>query len=219
MKNKRNEFKYLTGKDGHYLYKKNTIFEACVKTNQHPDHQEIKPFFKLTSSKIPHALITEAVTFLRTVYDCLQTEAIVLLCYDEEQGWSLFIPKQKVSGASLEYENDENKRVVGSIHSHPCMTINASMTDEHDEANFDGIHIIVDPVVSIEYGISVSASVNANRFQLNPEDIIQDFPNGGKELPAEWLQKVIPTIQQTKDQKEETTKIIHANPLIENDLF
>ena len=59
-----------------------------------------------------------------------------------------FVPDQKVSLASVSHTLDAARlpagsRVVGSIHSHGAFGAWASAIDEDDEAEFDGLHIVV----------------------------------------------------------------------------
>lgn len=72
---------YLTGKEGHYVFKENPVFSALVRASLHPDFPELDEFFQLNAPKIPFALIALATRFLRVVYDLHKTEAILLLTY------------------------------------------------------------------------------------------------------------------------------------------
>lgn len=185
-------FAYVTGRDGHYLLKRNGIFEAVVKIDCHPDYEPVQQHFRLTAPRIPYVVIEQAASFLRAVYDRHGTEAVALLCYHVDTGWTLSIPRQTVSSFSVAYDNHEHKRVVGSIHSHPGIEATASVTDELDEADFDGVHIVINPLSTLEHGMTVTASVNGRRFPLPLESVVDDLPSRANGVPEAWLSQVNP---------------------------
>lgn len=74
-------YSYLTGKDGHYVFKKNPVFSSLVRASDHPDFPELDEFFQLNAPKIPFDLVVQATSFLRAVYQQFKTEAILLLTY------------------------------------------------------------------------------------------------------------------------------------------
>lgn len=183
-------FSYLVGREGHYLHKQNGIFKACVKVASNPEFEKIDESFTLTAAKIPMALFKQALAFMARVYEEFRSEGIVLFCYDPKEGWSLYIPRQKVGGLHVEYENDERRRVVGSIHSHPGIAPHASGIDEKDELAFDGLHMIVSGFTIPTCGLSVVAVVNGRRFQVQAQAAIEGFEAVQADVPDLWLQKV-----------------------------
>jgi len=183
-------FRFLVGKEGHYLRKRNGIFEACVKVPSNPEYGAVEESFALTAPKIPMSLFEQALAFLGKVYDLHRTEGVALLSYDPREGWSLYVPRQKVGGLHVEYENDERRRVVGSIHSHPGIAARASGTDEKDELAFDGLHMIVSGFTIPTCGLLVVAAVNGRRFEIDPEDVIEGFEAVQAEVPDAWLRKI-----------------------------
>lgn len=90
----------------------------------------------------------------------------------------------------MTYENDEHKRVVGSIHSHPGISTNPSCTDDEDECELDGLHFIVNPLEHFPHGINAHATVNGTRFRFDPEYVLTDLPAPDDSVPQEWLAKV-----------------------------
>lgn len=185
-------FKLLVGREGHYLYKRNRLFEACVKIDENPEYPAIKESFHLVAPKIPLVLFAQALAFLGKVHAKHESEGIVLFTLDPENAWSIYVPMQKVGGLHLEYENDEHRRVVGSIHSHPGIASNASTVDEKDEFEFDGLHMIVNGFAIPSCGLSVIAAVNGRRFRVEPGEVIQGFETPAVQVPDEWLDKVEP---------------------------
>lgn len=181
---------YVTGRDGHYVFKKNDLFSALVRASEHPDHPELDEMFELTAPRIPLSLVESANRFLREVYRRHRTEAILLLTFTTQDGWGLFVPRQKATGVHVSYENDENRRVVGSIHSHPGMGTSPSCTDDEDETEFDGVHLILNPLELLPSGMTAHATVNGTRFPFKPEEILAALPPCAEDVPEEWLAKV-----------------------------
>ena len=125
------QYAYLIAKDGFYMVKRNGLFDSCIMVETLPDIPEQEETFVLKAKKIPYELIKQVLAFFYAVYQQHRSEAMVLLCY-EEDNWSIYVPEQQVAGARVDYKNDCNKRVVGSIHSHPAFGLGASGTDDHD---------------------------------------------------------------------------------------
>lgn len=188
----KHNYRYLVGKGGHYLAKRNGIFTACVKVEECQEYPEVEEFFQLTTRKIPFSLFQQALAFLKAVHEKHKSEGMVLLTHKDGL-WGIVIPKQEVSTASVKYENDGHTRVVGSIHSHPGFSSTPSGTDHHDEINFDGIHIVVSGFDCLA-DITVHAVVNGGRFQLRPDYAIEGLENKAT-FPEEWLQKVSPKME------------------------
>ena len=181
---------YVTGKNGHYVFKENALFSALVRASEHPDHPDLEEFFQLNAPRIPFALIEQATRFLREVYRRHKTEAILLLTFTAKDGWALYVPRQKPTGLHVLYENDEHRRVVGSIHSHPGISTRPSCTDDEDETEFDGMHFIINPLEVLPNGMTVHATVNGTRFPFKPDEILAEVPEVVEDVPAEWLAKV-----------------------------
>ncbi|NUQ35406.1 MAG: Mov34/MPN/PAD-1 family protein [Planctomycetaceae bacterium] len=182
-------FAFITASGGHYLFKRNSIFEACVRTDQLPGLEEQKEFFHLKTPLMPLILFRQALAFMEAVYEKHRSEAMLLLTFDDGQ-WGLHVPKQTVSRAGIKYENNEHCRAVGSIHSHPDMHHHPSATDEHDECDFDGIHLIVSSFDPAPSSTACFAVVNGKRFELDPGVVIEGMGREKIDIPAEWLSKV-----------------------------
>ena len=129
--------------------------------------------------------------FFHAVYQQHKSEAMVLLCYEKDT-WSVYVPEQEVSGCSVKYTNDDHRRVVGSIHSHPGFGTHASSTDDEDELNFDGLHLIISSFDEVKPEIACSIVINGRRTQLKSEEIIEGINEPVKMTNPEWLKKVKP---------------------------
>jgi proteasome lid subunit RPN8/RPN11 len=186
------KFAYITAKEGHYLLKRNGFFDACVKVDSIPGLPAQEEYFVLKApDKIPLALLRQALAFMEKVYETHKSEALVLLTHDNNE-WGLHVPEQTVSSVRVEYTNDEKRRVVGSIHSHPGFSSTPSGIDENDELDFDGIHVVTSCFQPVPGGITVFAVVNGRRFPLPPENLIEGLRCEPVTFPGEWLDKVKP---------------------------
>lgn len=85
-------------------------------------------------------------------------------------------PKQKVSAAAVNYsimksqpkDLNYNFMLVASIHSHPNFSAYHSSVDDHDEMDWDGLHVTLGYINSKNFQISSSMVLNQHRFNINP---------------------------------------------------
>jgi len=181
------KYAYIVARNGYYVVKRNCVFESCTKIDEIPDLPEQEETFDLMAKKIPYTLIKEVLAFFYEVYKQHKSEAMVLLCYENDE-WSIYVPEQEVSGMSVKYNNDR-KHVVGSIHSHPGFGTSASRTDEKDEENFDGIHIIISKFDEVRPELSCYVAINGRRALIEAETIIEKVEEH-ETVNKEWLGKV-----------------------------
>jgi hypothetical protein len=93
----------------------------------------------LNVPKLPWPLLEMIVSFLRWVHQTHQTEGLVRGYYDDaKELWTLHVPEQTVSGASVVISNDEPMdvglgRFALEIHSHPGTSSVFSGTDDANE--------------------------------------------------------------------------------------
>lgn len=187
-------FAFVTARDGHYLLKRNGLFDACVKVEAIPGVPEQKEFFALKVSRIPSDLFLTALAFMKKAYEIYKSEALVLLTFEKGQ-WGLHVPKQEVGAAGVRYANRDRVRAVGSIHSHPGFSPTPSGIDERDEMAFDGVHVIVSSFHPAPQTMVAFAVVNGRRFAIRPQDLIEGLEGPDVPVPDEWLARVsgVPT--------------------------
>ena len=148
-----------TAQDGVYRFADNKMYSAVVKVEEPHEGDELKPSIqKIKLPKLPYELFNKVYEFFKYVYKKHKSEVAILLWHNFETGeWDIEVPKQTVSGASVNYVRDESWGLmmndsgyvcVGTIHSHCEMTAFHSGTDDHDEYNFDGVHITIGKVIS-----------------------------------------------------------------------
>jgi hypothetical protein len=80
-------------------------------------------------------------------------------------------------------------RLVGSMHSHGAFGAYASSIDEDDEAELDGLHIVVGDFDRRRLGYAAAIVVDGIRFQLKTGQLIER-PQRLAEPPDDWLLKV-----------------------------
>lgn len=167
---------YIIAGDGIYLKNSNKWFSHMTKVDSISELPELEDerYLKLRMPKIQFGMLLEAWEFFRKVNEEHSSEAIVILCHDDNVGFYLSVPKQKVSGASLDYDMEEMKNVIGTIHSHNTMSAFHSGTDHSDEQKFDGVHITLGNVDESFPSISCSIMKNGQRF-MSKVDQLFDF--------------------------------------------
>jgi hypothetical protein len=176
-------------RNGLFVQKENSVFGATVPVTQLQHLQAVEPEVTLKVPPLSGDLFQQAFLFFRKVFQIYRSEAILLLYYGGEKGYLLYCPGQKVSYASLRYEEAvriEGYVLAGSIHSHGGMPAFHSPTDQGDEANFDGIHVTVGNIAlhSNRFSLSCQLAVNANRFDLEPERVMDGMVRCVTKAPA-----------------------------------
>ena len=109
------------------------------------------------------------VGFFRAVYRAQRTEALVLLLWEDGQ-FAVHVPRQRVSGSSVKFTLAEDElpagsRLVGTIHSHGAFGAFASSIDEADEAELDGLHLVVGDLDRRRPSYSAAIAVDGHRFE------------------------------------------------------
>jgi len=166
---------YVIGKDGFYLRKQSTLFDAIVKVDTIPDFEGMKESLTWTAPKLPYSLIEEALEFFRVVYDQYEAEAIVMLSLNNEI-WQNTVPEQRVGRANLDYQTPKIEGLAGTIHSHGNMDAFFSDTDHKDVAGFDGVHIVLGKIDRNVPRIKAGVYVNGRLFEFKPEELIEGIP-------------------------------------------
>lgn len=93
--------------------------------------------FQLSVPKLPWDIFAQAVKFFIDIRKDIKAEAMVRGYYSEQMGWTLHVPKQTVSGASVDISATEPPPNYGErmleIHSHPGSSSSFSSVDDNDE--------------------------------------------------------------------------------------
>lgn len=136
-----------------------------------------KPLFEINKedlNKIPFYIIMDAVQFFRCIFYVQRTEASLVISYENDV-WSLMVPDQEVSYASVDADNKDMSGMVGTIHSHCDFTGKFSPTDLDDQKKIPGLHIVIG---DLDKELSFDCQLVLNKYNivsLNIEDIVEDF--------------------------------------------
>lgn len=184
---------FVVARDGLYLRKRSLLGLSQTKVGRVAHLPEGREFVDYVLPKVPADLMAQAVGFFRAVYRRHKTEAAVLLLW-RDGSFDLAVPVQKVSSVSVKFDVSDaelpaRSRVVGTMHSHGGFTAYASSTDEDDEAELDGLHIVVGDFDRRRLGYSAAIVVDGIRFTLKTGQLIER-PRRLVEPPTDWLQKV-----------------------------
>lgn len=169
---------YIISKEGVFLKKKLGIIESItpVKNISFLNNLSLLTSAKLHIPKIPTIRFAKIVSFFKEIFNLYKGEAIALIYYNENtKRFKFHIPIQVVSPGSIKYLTDkiDGYNLIGDIHSHGSMSAFHSGVDDHDEKDFDGLHITVGNVNKSNL-ISISSSIVSNgmRFMVDPENYI-----------------------------------------------
>lgn len=149
----------------------------------------------LPAGKIPFALYKQIESFFRKVIVLKGTalEAMIFILWNQEQGYHLFVPPQKVGAASVSFESTDlpaGSSIVVNIHSHGHMSAFFSGTDDNNDSTliqFSGVFgRFQDPQVTTVWRFNYYTK----KFAATAEDIFEPpvFPEA--EVPQEWLDQV-----------------------------
>jgi len=184
---------FVVARDGLYLRKRSLLGLSQTKVGRVAHLPEGKEFVDYALPKVPADLMARAVGFFRAIYRLHKTEAAILLLW-RDGSFDLAVPDQKVSSVSVKFDVSDGElsagsRLVGTIHSHGGFTAYASSTNEDDEAELDGLHVVVGDFDRRRLGYSAAIVVDGIRFTLKIGQLIER-PRRLVEPPDDWLRKV-----------------------------
>jgi len=172
---------YVICQQGMFMVTNDTLIQTSQKVDKIPFLEKMDTYSNLNLPKIPGQLIVKAFMFFKEIYKKFKTESASMLLFNTKTSeYALYIPKQKVSGAAVDYtiDNDEIKkdypgfRLVGTIHSHSDFGAFHSGTDIADEKHFDGIHITLGHVNEDYFTFTASTVIGKERDKLKPKAIV-----------------------------------------------
>jgi hypothetical protein len=158
---------------------------------------DLKFGWTLNVPKIPATLLDMTLSFFREIYKKHSSEVFLQFFYDKsKEEYLLHCPKQKVSGASVKYERDEefetdDKVLVFEIHSHGNMPAFFSGTDNADEKD-DRFFGVIGKVKDIYPEMKLRLSVGGRRTDISAEDIfdIDESTCHEESFPQEWIKRI-----------------------------
>ncbi|MEX2136982.1 MAG: hypothetical protein WEB29_08570 [Chloroflexota bacterium] len=203
---------FLVARDGLYLRKQSLLGLSQTRVDEVAHLPAAREYLEYALPKVPAALMGQVVGFFRAIWSRQKSEALALLSWDGES-FGLVIPEQRAGVASVKHrlapaDVPNGVRLVGSVHSHGALSAGASLTDEADEADFDGVHmVVVGDVDERRPSYSAAIVVDGRRFGCRTALVLQR-PRRFSSPPAEWLERVKPIAVEPKKAKANG----HARP-------
>ncbi len=184
---------FVVARDGVYLRKQTLLGESQTKVERIAHLPGEEEYLDYALPKVPADLMARVVGFFRAVYRLHRSETLVLLVW-ENAGFAIHVPAQRVSGSSVKFTLAEDElpvgsRLAGTIHSHGAFGAFASSIDEADEAELDGLHLVVGDLDRRRPSYSATIAVDGHRFEASLR-LVLERPRRLVEPPAEWLGRV-----------------------------
>jgi hypothetical protein len=195
---------FLVARDGLYLRKRSLLGLSQTRVDEVAHLPAAREYLEYALPKVPAVLMGQVVGFFRAVWARQRSEALALLTWDG-QSFGLVVPEQRAGMATVKHRLEtadvpSGVRLVGSIHSHGALSAGASLTDEADEADVDGIHVVVGDVDQRRPSHSAAIVVDGRRFGCRTSLVLQR-PRRFTPPPAEWLERVKPLVAEPKKAK------------------
>jgi len=184
---------FVVARDGLYLRKRSLLGVSQTRV-EHVAHLPAgSEFVEYALPPVPADVMARVVGFFRAVYRAHRTEAAVLLVW-RDGVFDLVVPPQKVTAVSVAFDVRDGDippgwRVVGSMHSHGAYGAYASTTDEDDEAELDGLHVVVGQLDKGRPGYAAAIVVDGVRFTLKADRLFMRTRRT-VEPPDAWLAMV-----------------------------
>ena len=139
--------------------------------------------------KIPFSVLHEIIHFFWDVYTFRKTEAIALIFYHPDNGYSIHIPRQYATPCTVEFERERSNEEIPvmEIHSHGQYSAFWSAQDDADELSHC-IYGVAGNFKDFKYDdshIITRAGTGGLHLQINPADIF-DFPDSINQI-HEWM--------------------------------
>lgn len=194
---------YLVAANGAYLVKNTRLFSSVTESKVIAGLEPESPSLRLAFGKVPRQLLEKIYGFFQFVYDRVDGEAIVFLYYCPERAeFHVEAPPQWVT----RYRCDEEWRTRGSLeyraiprppgflklgdaHSHGDSSAFFSRIDDRDDGE-DGLRIVIGRLDRAWPDVCVSFVANGTRFELEPNDVLEDFNLPLLPPPVEWSRRV-----------------------------
>ncbi len=184
---------FVVARDGLYLRKRTLLGLSQTKVEGAAHLPLEREYLDYALPAIPADLMGRVVGFFRAVYRQQRTEALVLLLWEGGR-FAIHVPGQKVTAASVRFSVAEaelpaGSRLVGTIHSHGAFGAGASSIDEDDEAELDGLHVVVGDFDRRRQTYSAALVVDGRRFDVRLRNVLER-PRRLIEPPEDWLRRV-----------------------------
>lgn len=135
-----------------------------------------KGSFKWNLPKMPYRILYDAMHFFWDVYVLKKSEAIVLVYYDPDEGYSMEVPKQRATGSVVEFDREFNdKLLVMEFHSHAGFPAFWSYQDDADELSHR-LYAVAGNLSDFQYDAAhliVRAGTGGYHLKVNPAEVFE----------------------------------------------
>lgn len=201
---------FMLAANGLFLCRNHAFFRSSVPAPNFPSELAEQPaFMRLNFPPIPRRLFEVAVGYFARIYQLHQSEAGLLLIWNEQRKrMELLCPPQLATVSvgrtgvwpiGLHYEIPEledHQLLLGDLHSHADESAYASHTDKADEKTkpAGSLHIVIgrcnDALIGKRPDIHVETVVDGYRFRVQPEQVIGGYRKPRLNVPRAWIDQV-----------------------------
>lgn len=192
---------YVVAQDGIYKRVKTALFEYLVKVGKEEDVDGIATTVPVEghhyTTPIQESMLLQIEAFFRLAYEKYAGEAVVLLYFNPtKREWRVHVPEQKVLGLHVSYNSSEcpgemdGFYLASSIHSHASVAAFHSATDDHDEFDFDGLHITIGNVDKPVRTYAARWVFGRTVFKADLDAIFSSKIDKLPDVPEDWMLKV-----------------------------
>lgn len=158
-------------------------FVHCIHPMTIPYLQvKCEPSFSLALPKLPIGIYNEILRFFREIYNTIKSEVYVGIFWNlTEKKYELYVPKQKVAGASIVYDRNKDSFIdanlvhVMDVHSHANFGAGFSGTDTADEVSTKLFGVIGNVIGNVS--MAWRAGCNQKFVSLSFDDIFDNTSN------------------------------------------
>jgi hypothetical protein len=197
---------YVLSREGLFVCRNHRFFRSCAPARRWPAElagQEV--FLEAGYPRLPRRSFERVVGFFSEVAVAHGAEAAALLVWDRVRGRpGVLVPRQTAEtirsrwgpphATGLHYyppaDLGPDRVVYGDIHCHVDYGARPSTTDIHDELHRAGLHVIVGRISREPPEIHVEAVVDGERFELEPEDVLEGYEARRTDFPPSWTEKI-----------------------------
>lgn len=184
---------FVVARDGLYLRKHSLLGLSQTQVERVAHLPKGREFIDYALPKLPAELLARVVGFFRAVYRQQHSEAVVLLLWGADR-FDVAVPTQQASAVSVRFKVRDHDvlagtRVVGTIHSHGAFGAGASGIDEADEAELDGLHLVVGDLDRRRPSFSAAIAIDGRRFDVRLREVAER-PGRPIDPPTDWLGRV-----------------------------
>lgn len=195
---------YLLAGNGLFLVQDTALFRATTRISRRHPLLPSEPSLQLRMPRIPTAVMEQAYGFFLEVFRRYQSEAFANILYAPDRAaFQLAVPPQQLTyyadGGSprmvlgVRYESIAKPAgfmILGDLHSHGCHHAYFSSTDDHDDLNREGLHIVLGRLDQSTPDCCASFVTNRTRFDVDRTMILEPFTDPFPP-PDSWLDRVI----------------------------